>query len=50
MKPSSKTIRLDDPQQKVILMGKEFTVQEVKDEIIDAYLLKARLSQLIGGK
>lgn len=49
MKPSQ-TIKLDDPQQKVILMGKEFTVQEVKDEIIDAYLLKARLSQLIGGK
>ena len=49
MKPSQ-TIKLDDPNQKVLLFGKEFTVQEVKEEIIDSYLLKRRLSQLLGGK
>ena len=48
--PSPKPIFLDNPDQEVIIFGKSFTVQEVKDELIDAALLKSRLSQLIGGK
>ena len=48
--PSPKPIFLDNPDQKVIIFGKTFTVQEVKEEIIDSYLLKRRLSQLLGGK
>ena len=47
---SSKPIFLDNPDQEVIIFGKTFTVQEVKEEIIDSYLLKRRLSQLLRGE
>ena len=47
---SPKTISLENPNDKVILFGKEFTADELKDAVIDAAFLKGRLSELLGGK
>lgn len=47
---SSNPIFLDDPEQEVVLFGKTFTAQQIKDEIIDAKLLKGKLETLLGGK
>jgi hypothetical protein len=44
MKPSQ-TIFLNDDSQVVNLKGKEFTVKELQDELIDAHILKKRLSE-----
>lgn len=47
---SPKTIFLENPNDKVVLFGKEFTADELKDAVIDAHFLKGKLSELLGGK
>jgi len=44
MKPSQ-TIFLNDDDQVVNLKGKNYTVKEIIDELIDAHILKKRLSK-----
>ena len=46
---SSQTIFLTDPEQKVNVLGKEFTVDDLKQALIDQAYYKGRLSQLLGG-
>ena len=46
---SSNTIFLNNPSDRVVLFGKEFTADELQDALIDQAFLKGRLSELIGG-
>ena len=47
---SSQTIFLTDPEQKVNVLGKEFTVDDLKQALIDQAYYKGRLSELLGGE
>lgn len=45
---TSNTIFLNEPNDKVILFGKEFTADELQNALIDQAFLKGRLSELLG--
>lgn len=47
---STNPIFLNNPNDIVILFGKEFTANELKEALIDQAFLKGRLTELMGGK
>ena len=44
------SISIMNPTDKVILFGKEFTADELKQALIDQAFLWARMEDLLGGK
>ena len=46
---SPNPIFLDNPNDKVVILGRERTVEELKEALIDQAFLKSRLRELCGG-
>ena len=46
---SPNPIFLDNPNDKVMLFGKEFTADELKNALIDQAFLKGKLRELLDG-
>ena len=47
---SSNTIFLNEPTDKVVLFGKTFTAEDLKDALIDQAFFRQKLHELMGGK
>ena len=46
---SSNTIFLNNPEDQVVLFGKTFTAEELKDALIDQAFFRMKLHELMGG-